>query len=172
MPAADVPVHRPSPVLSSRFLRDLPYHRGLPDCRRPLGRDRTTCLTLVRSHWGIALRFGCPILFSGPCPSQLYVGSSVRSLPPFVHGFPDPGNISRIARRRHTGFSLQYVHPLLSVLQGFLLHTVTSASSALSLRYCPWICHPLPLPASGSPRRFGLLSSLATSTTGQEGFPG
>jgi hypothetical protein len=73
MPVAGVPVHTPSPArlpLSSRFLHDLPGHRGLPDCRRPLGRDRTTCLTLVHSHRGIALRFSCPIAFSGPCPSS------------------------------------------------------------------------------------------------------
>jgi hypothetical protein len=29
--------------------------RGLPDWRRPLGPDRTTCLTQVRSHRGIAI---------------------------------------------------------------------------------------------------------------------
>jgi len=56
---------------------------------------------------------------------------------PFVHGFPNPDGAFRIARRRRTGFSPLYVPPLLSGLQDFLLHTVTNASSILSLRYYP-----------------------------------
>jgi hypothetical protein len=73
---------------------------GETDWRRPLGQERASCLTQVRSHRGIAARFACPIAFSGPYPSQLCFGSSVRSPPPLVHGFPDPGDASRIARRR------------------------------------------------------------------------
>jgi len=99
--------------------------------------DRTTCLTPVRSHRGIAWRFGGPFSFSGPYPSQFCIDSSMRSRLPFVHGFPYPDNASGIARRRHTDFFFQYVDPLLSGLQGFILHAVTSASSALSLRYSP-----------------------------------
>jgi transposase InsO family protein len=46
-----------------------------------------------------------PISISGPYPSQFCLGSSVRSLLPFVHGFPYPDNASGIARRRHTDSS-------------------------------------------------------------------
>ena len=52
-------------------------------------------MTQMHSHRGIVLRFGCPCSFSGPCPSQLYIGSSMRSRPPFVHGFPDPDDALR-----------------------------------------------------------------------------
>ena len=79
---------------------------GLPG---PLGLDRTTCLTLVRSHGGIVLRFGCPFSISGPFLSQFCIGSSARSQLPFVHDFPYPNDASGIARRRHTDFFFQYV---------------------------------------------------------------
>ncbi len=137
------------------------------DCRTggALGLNRTACLTWVRLHCGIALRFGCPFSFSGSFPSQFCVDSSMLSRLPFVHDFPLPDNDFRMARRRHTA----YVNPLQSGLQSFILDTVTSVSSALSPRYYSWICHPLPLFASGSPRQFGFLSSLATTAVDRTG---
>ena len=68
----------------------------------PLGLDRITCLTLVPLHMGIGIffsRFGYPFSFSSPFPFQFYVGSSVRLLPPFVHGFPYSDDAFRIARQ-------------------------------------------------------------------------
>ena len=87
---------------------------GLPG---PLGPDRTACLTLVRSHWGIVLRFGCPFSFSGPYLSQFCIGSSVQSLPPFVHDFPYPDDASGIARRRHTDFFFSMLIPFCLVFR-------------------------------------------------------
>jgi hypothetical protein len=130
--------------------------------------NRTTYLTLVRLHCGIALRFDCPLSFSGSLSSQFCIDSSLLSRLPFVHDFPLPDNDFRMARRRHT----VYVDPLQPGLQSFILDTVTSASSALSPRYYSQICHPLPLFASGSPRQISFLSTMATRPTGQEGFPG
>jgi hypothetical protein len=137
-------------------------HRGRGVCR-----DRTACLTLVRSHGGIALRFACPFSISRPFPSQFYFGSSVRSQPPFVHGFPCPDDASRIARRRHTAFP--YVDPLLPGLQDFILHAVTKAEAVIrdpgraykSTRSMP------PEPARFTNQRCqpGRSSRLASSTT-------
>ena len=83
----------------------------------PLGLDRTTCLTLVRSHWGIAWRFGGPFSFSGPYPSQFCIDSSMRSQSPFVHGFPYPDDASGIARRRHTDLFLSMLIPFCLVFR-------------------------------------------------------
>jgi len=119
----------------------------------PLGLDRATCLTPVRSHWGIAWRFGGPFSFSGPHPSQCCIDSSMRSLLPFVHGFPYPDDASGIARQRHTDFFFPYVESPSVWSSGFYpprcyQRFIGPAFSVL----------PVNLPPS-APSRFGVSSS-------------
>jgi hypothetical protein len=83
----------------------------------PPSLDRTTCLTLVRSHRGIAWRFGSPFSFAGPYPSPFCIDSSMRSRLPFVHGFPYPDDASGIARRRHTDFIFSMLIPFCLVFR-------------------------------------------------------
>ncbi len=130
----------PLPYLlqSSRFI-DL--HQHVSDCHRTFfviaahtadGRAAcglgtwTGCLrTLICIPILISLpRFGLPISISGPS-SPHCVDSSVPSRPPLVHGFPSL--LDAIKRVRPGGIDLP-----LPDHQGFLLHAVASASSALS----------------------------------------
>ena len=108
-------------------------------------------MTLVRSHWGIALRFGYPFSISGPFLSQFCIGSSVRSLPPLVHGFPYPDDASRIARRRHTVSSMFIPYSLVfRVFSSTLLPGFIGPESSVP---------PVNLPPS-APLRFGVSSSI------------
>ncbi len=110
------------------FLRDLRSHCGLPG---GLGlMTWTGCLqTVMYSHLGISSEIRRPHLISGPS-SPHCVDSAVPSRPPLVHGFPSP--LDALERVRSGGIDCP-----LPDHQGVLLHTVTSASSALSRWYYP-----------------------------------
>ena len=114
-------------------------------------------MTRVRSHGGIAWRFGYPFSFSGPFLSQFSIGSSARSLLPFVHDFPYLDDASEIARRRHTDF----------------FSSVCLSPSVWSSGFYPPRCYqrfigpessvlPVNLPPS-APTRFGVSSSIRFS---------
>jgi len=53
-------------------------------------------------RYRLAIRLPLRVFWSLPGTAR---GSSARSLPPLVHGFPDPADASGIARRWHTAFS-------------------------------------------------------------------
>jgi len=108
------------------------------------------------------MRFGYPFSFSGPSPRRTI------STPLCDHCYLS-STTSPLLMTMSTAPEL--IFSIFPGRQGFVLHIVTVASSALSHQYYPWICHPLPLIALGSPLRFGLLSSLATIDDRAGGLP-
>jgi hypothetical protein len=160
-------------------------------------------LTLTALQTRFPVRIRHPVLFCWLLLPILCLGSPLSSSLPIVHDFPHPASalwVSEFSRRPvgHFGSkcvlprnrwdfilgeslwdSLPSLDPTLPLVllflgrQGFILHAVTSASSALSHQSYPWICHPLPPTLSGDlPSSFGFMAPSAASGARAVGFPG
>lgn len=173
MPSADVPVHRPSPalLLSTRFLHDLSCTPRIAALAQPLGLDRTTCLTRVRPPRVSPCDSIAPTRFlvhvrlsmSVPRCDHDNLSSMASPTPMTPSGSPD-SSIPALVSCVFLPFCLVF-----RIFSSTLLPMLHRSCLFGTIRESATVC---PSSLRGLLVDSVFLSSLATSTTGQDGFPG